>query len=192
MKDDDRDDRAIADAWEREDWAEARRLILAALDQAPEDHWLITQLAMTHYEERHYPEALELNERAMRLAPRCPLVLWNQASVLDMLGRTDEALALWNRLLKRGPEAVARDECGEGLRWARSLLNDCLYRIGLCYQKKGDHDAALRWLYYHLGNRQRGIKSLYGLKEVREKVRQSPTHRAEVLSPAIGPARAGR
>jgi tetratricopeptide (TPR) repeat protein len=183
MKDNDPIDHAIADAWEQEDWAEARRRIRAALDQAPEDHWLITQLAMTHHEERRYDEALELNERAVQLAPRCPLVLWNQASILDMLGRTDEALDLWKRLLTLGPEAVARDECGEGLRWARSLLNDCLYRIGLCYQKKGNHDAALRWLYYHLGNRQRGIKSIYELKDVREKMRQSPARREGVLSP---------
>jgi tetratricopeptide (TPR) repeat protein len=141
-------DRAIEAAIADEDWSEARALILAALTKAPEDHWLLARLSTTYYEERDYAKALETIERAHRLKPDCPLVLWDYAGTLSAVGKPREALKLYSRLIKKGPRAVgAMKPCGEGTEWALSLLTDCIYRSGVCWEQLGKTDAALRW--YH-------------------------------------------
>jgi hypothetical protein len=61
----------------REEWTKARSLISKALRTNKVDHWLITRLATAYYEQHKYKRALELDRRALRLAPRCPLALWD-------------------------------------------------------------------------------------------------------------------
>ena len=58
-----------------EDWTGARRAIRLRLRHAPDDHWLLSRLALTYYEQRKYKKALEIERQALRLAPRCPLAL---------------------------------------------------------------------------------------------------------------------
>ena len=46
--------------------------------------------------------ALKYAEKAFAAAPSCPLVLWDYAGVLQMLGRHDESLDLYARIVTRG------------------------------------------------------------------------------------------
>ncbi len=80
-------------------WTGARAAILAALDAEPSSRWLLARLALTYYEQRQYSEALEIAEQARRLAPRCPLVLWEFAGALHMLGRRSDAIRVYQRLV---------------------------------------------------------------------------------------------
>ena len=43
---------------ERERWADARKRIERELKSDPDNHWLLTQLGVTLYEERRYRDAL--------------------------------------------------------------------------------------------------------------------------------------
>lgn len=153
-----------------EEWKQARELILRELKKTPESHWLLARLGMTYYEERKYKKALEIEKRALKLAPRCPLVLWDYACTLDMLNNKVEAIRIWRSLLRRGEESIAYDECGEGIRWARSLLNDCKYRIALSYRDMGNKTMAIRYLKEHIASRSPGIPSLYSLAEVKKEL----------------------
>lgn len=119
----------IESAIERENWKQARRLVRVWLRRSPRDHWLWTRLGLTYYEQRKYRMALIYECRALRIAPHCPLVIWDYAGTLDMLGRKREALTLFRRLLNRGEQRLAFDPCGEGVQWARSLIADCFYRV---------------------------------------------------------------
>ena len=157
----------IEQAIEAEDWSAARALIKRRLRATPDDHWLLTRLGLTYYEQRKYAQALKLEERALALAPRCPLVLWDFAGSLEMLGRYEEAIAVYRRLIRRGVESIANDECGEGLRWARGLVADCHYRLAGCYEHLGSKAAAWRALERHLDLRGPGCSSIYPLAEVR-------------------------
>src|SRR5262249_44519211 len=105
----------IDEAMEQDAWAEARRLLLRELAIAPDDHWLTTRLATTYYEEKDYATALGWTEKALALAPQCPLVLWDHACALDMLGREEAAIRTWRKLIDRGAARLALDECGEGV-----------------------------------------------------------------------------
>lgn len=154
----------------REEWQEVRRLVMRALKKSPNSHWYLTRLATTYYEERNYAKALLIEEKALKLAPECPLVLWDYAGSLDMIGKHKEAIAIWKKLLKRGVARIASGECGEGVRWARSLLNDCRYRIALAYWDIGNLSAALKFLRAHIAHRAPGIPSIYPLPTVNEKL----------------------
>lgn len=128
----------------RQDWKGARRLIRQGLRKDPESHWLLTRLSLTYYEERDYARALEISDRA--LAPRCPLVLWDHAGTLEMLGRTQDAMRFFRRMLSCGVERLANGPCGEGTGWARGLRADALYRLSACYAQSGKYKEALRSL----------------------------------------------
>jgi tetratricopeptide (TPR) repeat protein len=153
---------------DRREWEKARTIILRELKQSPLDHWLITCLSTTYYEEHKYTKAIEISQKALKLAPRCPIVLWDYAGALDMVGKDKKAIAIWEKLLKRGVNNIAYGECGEGKRRARSILNDSRYRIGLSYCDLGNIPKAKKYINEHLKYRTPGIPSLYTLREVKK------------------------
>ncbi len=181
--------RRIDAAFDKEAWGEARRLLVHALKAEPDNHWLVTRLATTFYEERDYMRALEWSEKGARLAPKCPLVLWDHACTLDMMNHEEDAIQIWRTLIARGVERIAHDECGEGTRWAESLINDCRYRVALSSFDLGRRAEAMRSLQEHLAHRRPGLPSIYSLKEVRENQRKM---RATTGDRGIGLERSGR
>ncbi len=152
------------------EWKKARLVIMSELKKSPNDHWLLTRLSTTYYEEQRYARALKTSEKALKLAPKCPLVLWDYAGTLDMVGRHVAAINIWKKLLSIDANKLAYGECGEGLRWARSLLNDARYRIGISYWKMGKLQSAAKFLKAHLDHRAPGIPSIYDLPLVKREL----------------------
>jgi hypothetical protein len=130
------------------------------------NHWHLTRRASTLYEARRYREALARSMQALALAPRCPLVLWDHACILDMLGRRAEAKRIFRRLIRRGAEAIAVGPCGEGLPWARGLVADCHYRLAGIHLEEGRPALARRELAAHQAQRGPGSRSIYGRGDV--------------------------
>lgn len=164
------EDALLTEYFEQEEWGSARRLIQQALVTAPNNHWLLTRLSTTYYEQHDYERAEEYARNALRVAPRCPLARWDCAGALDMLGREQDAIEIWKELVAQDVQELAYDECGEGLRWAQSLVNDSRYRIGLSYLSLGNTRQARKYLMDHLRNRKRGLPSLYRLAEVKRRI----------------------
>jgi tetratricopeptide (TPR) repeat protein len=152
-----------------EDWPKARTLIKVELREKPKDHWLLSRLALTYYEERQYDRALQLDIKALQEAPYCPLAIWGYAGSLDMLNRGSEALKVYKWLASWDEEILAHGECGEGLRWARSLIADCHYRIASILEKKGQRKRAIAAFEEYLSRRQRGHRSIYSLRDVKSR-----------------------
>lgn len=146
-----------------EKWTSARALLEKELAKPGNEssHWLLARLGTTYYEERKYQKALELEERALRLAPHCPLVLWDYAGALDALGRSQAAIDIYMKLIERGPEKVGREECGEGEKWAIGLLTDCFYRISGCLQDLGRSELAWKFFVMYAKLRAAGADSIY-------------------------------
>ena len=159
--------REIENAIDREDWTGARRLVCAALRRRPDSHWLIARLAVTYYEEFDYELALTIGQQAYKLAPHCPLVLWDLAGTLDTLERRREAIPIYRRLIKRGVESIAFGDCGEGLAWSRGLVADCWYRLARCERELGHRARAVHCYKQHLAMRGPGCRSIYPLRDVR-------------------------
>ncbi len=160
----------IEELIDAEAWTEARRRIRTELRKSPTSHWLLSRLALTYYEQRNYQRALETEQRALDLAPRCPLCLWGLAGAHDMLGHRAKAEALYTRLIRRGVKRIAHGECGEGVPSARGLVADCWYRLGVIRQSRRDVGGAITAFQHHLERRQRGT-SIYSASEVRENLR---------------------
>ena len=160
----------IEAAIKRSDWPRARSLVRAALRKEPDSHWLITRLSLTYYEEREYERSLVLLQRAYKIAPSCPLVLWDLAGTFDMLERYQEAISVYRRLLRRGVTSVAFGDCGEGIAWARGLLADCWYRLARCQKMKGQRVQAVLSYQNHLQARGPGCRSIYPLRDVRHEL----------------------
>jgi predicted Zn-dependent protease len=69
-------------------WLKARKLLEAERKKEPENHWLLTQLGVTFYEQRQYAEAHRLFLASQKIVPDCPLTLWNCTySIDDVTGR---------------------------------------------------------------------------------------------------------
>ena len=152
----------------QENWPKLRELALEWLKDEPDSHWLLAQLSSAYYEERNYEKALETIEKALELAPHCPFVLWHYAGALDMLERADEAIRVLKGLMRRGASRIAHGRCGEGIRWARSLVNDCRYRLGLLYSRLGDRPRAEKHIRQHVAQRGRNTPSIYSVRTVKK------------------------
>jgi tetratricopeptide (TPR) repeat protein len=153
-----------------EDWPAARRAVRAKLKSSPNDHWLLTRLGLTYYEERRYKQALKYELRALAEAPNCPLALWDYAGSLEMLGQTEAALKVYSLLVRRGVQRTAFGDCGEGLAWARGLIADCHYRMAHCYAALQRPKMAIKSLKRHIGLRGPGCRSIYSLARVRKEL----------------------
>ena len=160
----------IERAIERENWDTARQLIMDNLAAEPDNHWLLTRLSTTYYEQQQYEMALKFARKALQLAPSCPLVIWDVAGALDMLGQFDSAIEYYKQLTVQGITGLSEGEHREGRARGRGLYADAFYRMGLCYWKLGDRAAARQALSKSLSERGRGCNSIYPILEVRKAI----------------------
>ena len=162
----------IERAVRRGQWKKARLLIRNALRKRPDDHWLLTRLSLTYYEEFDYKRSLRYSERALALAPRCPLVLWDYAGTLEMLGQFKKAAIYYRRLVRRGLHSIANDDCSEGMVRARGLLADCWYRLGNCEREMGRRSRAVQHFKRHLSMRGPSCGSIYAVRTVKRELHE--------------------
>ena len=157
----------IEKAIEAEDWVGARNLIAVELRRNPKDHWLLSRLALTFYEQREYEKALYWDAKALQEAPYCPLAIWGYAGSLEMLGRRRESVALYRWLLSWGEKELAYGDCGEGIRRARSLMADCHYRIARIWEEKRQWKRAAAKYDTYLSRRKDRWGSIYPIRDVK-------------------------
>ena len=136
------------------------------LRREPNHHWLLTRLSSVLYERRRYASALKYAEKAFAEAPTCPLVLWDYAGALQVLGRHEEALDLYARIVTRGVRRIATGVCGEGKGWARGLVADAHYRASISLAAIGNREASLSAFDQCLDERGPGCYSIYRLDDL--------------------------
>ncbi|TAH20126.1 MAG: hypothetical protein EAZ08_06960 [Cytophagales bacterium] len=149
-------------------YMQARAVLKRNWKKEPDNVWLMARISTTYYEEKKYKAAMDWAEKAYLLCPQDPLVIWDYAGALDMLGQTEQAIALYHRILAMSYQQIGLEYTGEGIRWAKSLLNDCRYRIALAYSDLGKDAIALKFMREHQIHRVKGLPSLYSSKEVKQ------------------------
>ena len=162
--------KSIYKAIDTEDWPKARILIRSALKQDPDNHWLLTRLSLTYYEQHQYKRALLYVKKAMVLSPKCPLVLWDYAGCLHMLDRYEEAIDIYKQITSLGVDRIATGDCGEGKAWARGIVADSHYRTAKCHRERGDTKSAANAYRRHLALRGPGCRSIYQVSDVRNEL----------------------
>jgi hypothetical protein len=97
-------------------------------------------------------------------------VLNNHACILSVLdGKENEAIKLLQRIIRSKLSKIAYGDHGEGMRWAKSLVNDSRVRLALVYLSNNEKTKALKYLNDHLENRERGVFSNFSKKEIIKK-----------------------
>jgi tetratricopeptide (TPR) repeat protein len=151
-------------------WLEARKLLEAERKKDPDNHWLITQLGVTFYEQKQYTKALRLFLASQKIVPDCPLTLWNLAGTLDALGKHNSAIRIYTSLLQ-SKTSSEQDPCWESQAWSDALKTDCCFRLGDCYRHLGKRILAEHWYRQYLDLLLLGSDGTYSVQEVTEGIK---------------------
>jgi tetratricopeptide (TPR) repeat protein len=158
--------------WDEDRWTELREFLIKWLNEEPDNHWILLHIAEANYQEKHFEQALEYAEKAYRFAPRCPLAMWEYAETLDRVGRHEEAAMVYKKIIRKGINRVAYGECGEGIRWARQIINDSHYVLGVIYAGKGEFALAKKYVKKYISNRYCKYESRFYLREAKKDLAQ--------------------
>lgn len=155
------------DLFNKREWHKAEEILMTIYNPDKPDFWILTSISSLKYEQRDYKKALYYVEKAMTINPESPLVLWDYAGVLYALDKKEEAIIVWNKIIGYGYKSIAFELTTEGVKWAKSLINDCHFRIGQSYFYLGNKDKSIHHTTKHLSERKRGQMSLYSKKKVK-------------------------
>lgn len=152
--------------YDANDFSKAKRILKEALEKNPDEYWIISNLAICHYETGKFKLALELSNQAYTIAPEDPMVLNYHASILKVNDFFKEAIEMWLKIINTSEEVLANSRFGEGIKWAKSLKVDTLFNLGNAYYLMDDYQTAVKYYKEHLNNRKRGLYSLFSKAEV--------------------------
>ena len=162
---------SVNDLFKSEKWPQARNVLEQELQKTPDSHWVLDRLSVTYYEQRQYQTALKYIKKAFAQAPNCPLVLWDFAGTCAALGQTDKAIQKYGTLIELYPDGFSKDECGEDMNWASSLVMDCFFRLGVCFQALKTNDMARLFFedYINLRKKHKSLPSLYSATDAKKR-----------------------
>lgn len=155
--------------YEKGKWNNAKKLLKKELLKFPNEYFLITSLAQVSYNLAQFEESLNYSQRALTIEPNDVLVNYDYGCTLAALDKNKEAIEQWELILEKGIDEIAYGKFGEGLKWAKSILNNTRYRKAMCLVEIRNVEDANRLIEEHLANRQRGIYSDFTKKQVLEK-----------------------
>jgi Flp pilus assembly protein TadD len=102
----------------------ARAMIESAVEQRPNDGYIVDSLGWVLYQLGSYEEAARFLERAAELRPSDPVILDHFGDGLWRVDRRAEARFQWQRALSFEPEESLADTIGEKLRTGLPAASD--------------------------------------------------------------------
>ena len=99
----------------------------------------------------------------------CPLTLWNLAGTFDALKKHAQAIRIYTWLLQ-SKKSAEDDPCWENEEWAERLKTDCVYRLGVCFQKQGKKETAEDYFRQYVDLLLIGIEGSYSLDDAMRQV----------------------
>jgi len=150
-------------------WKEAKKLLKIRHAKFPDKYYLITELSQIYYCLEEFEKSLIYAEQAMQIESDDVLVIYNYGCALSGVYQENKAIEQWNKILEKDIKEIAYGNYGEGLKWAKSIVNDSLYRKALSLIELGCKNEALELINKHLKNRKRGIYSDFSRQQVMKK-----------------------
>ena len=161
----------IAELLDREEWRKARKLLELEREESPGDHWVLTQLGVTYYEQFQYEEALKLFLASIAILSTCPLTLWNLAGTLDALGNHAEAADVYTWLLQ-ARRTAKQDPCWQSKKWTDALKTDCFYRLGTSLRHLGKTRESELCLWRYIELVVAGNEGAYSIEKAVAQIKQ--------------------
>ena len=122
-----------------------RRQLFSALKKAGENPDILSQIAASYYDEKNYKKAYVYDRRAWMCNKKNAIHLANLAADLEMMGWHEKAIVLSKGIINWRIDKICK-YTGVGIRRAKSIKNDCRYRISLSYYKLKEDNMARRYL----------------------------------------------
>ncbi len=169
---------------QQSEWEEARTLIERELSGQPDNHWLLTQLGVTYYEQGRYREALAPLLSSLEIVADCPLTLWNLAGTLDALGKTESAIPIYTWLL-RSKKSPDDDPCWESAEWRDALKTDCVYRLGVCFKHLKRWESAEHCFRQYLNLLLAGMSGTYSFDDAALSIREIHTNKNQKVGKEV-------
>jgi tetratricopeptide (TPR) repeat protein len=126
-----------------------RRQLFAALRKTPENPDLLSQIAASYFDEKNYKKAYVYDRRAWMMNKKNAIHLSNLATDLGMLGWHEKAITLSKGIISWKLEKICRYS-GVDMKRAKSIKNDCRFRISLTYYKLKEDNMARRYLNLYI------------------------------------------
>ena len=134
----------------------------------PNEYYIFQQLAQTYYINciGQFQLACQYAEKAFNMEPDDDLNIYTYACSLYYVGRLDESFDLFSRITSKDVNAIAYGEHGEGILYAKALINDSIYMMGVICQDRHQYKEAKELFIKHLVNRRRGQYSDFTKEQV--------------------------
>ena len=142
----------------KSDWNGIITMLKRYASKYPNEYYIFQQLAQTYYIKciGQFQLACQCAEKAFNMKPDDDLNIYTYACSLYYVGRLDESFDLFSKITSKDVDAIAYGEHGEGLLYAKSLINDSIYMMGVICQDKLQYKEAKELFMKHLVNRRRG------------------------------------
>ena len=139
----------------KSDWQGLKKMLKRYAVRYPNEYYVCQQLAETLYIESiaQYQLAIQYAERAIIMEPDDDLNIYTYACALYYVGQLDKSYEYFNKIIDKDIHEIAYKEHGEGLRYARALINDSVYMAGVICQKQHKYEEAKGFFLRHLENR---------------------------------------
>ena len=150
------------------DWKGIITMLKRYASKYPNEYYIFQQLAQTYYIESigQYQLAYQCAEKAFNMEPDDDLNIYTYACSLYHVGRLEESFDLFSSITSKDVDAIAYGEHGEGILYAKSLINDSVYMMGDICQNRQQYKEAEELFIEHLANRRRGQYSDFTKKQV--------------------------
>ena len=152
----------------KSDWNGIITMLKRYASNYPNEYYIFQQLAQTYYIKciGQFQLACQCAEKAFNMEPDDDLNIYTYACSLYYVGRLDESFDLFSKITSKDVDAIAYGEHGEGLLYAKSLINDSIYMMGVICQDKLQYKEAKELFMKHLVNRRRGQYSDFTKEQV--------------------------
>ncbi len=155
-----------------DDTDSAEKLLLSSIKKYPNEHLFFAQLSVVNYELGNDKNAIEYAKKSLEITPSCQLAQNYYAVALQATDKDTEAIKIWLSLLNRSIKDLAFNDCGEGVRNAKSLQNDIRFNLGVSYSALENSEKAKFYFNEHLKNRKQGQFSNFTRKDVAEYIEE--------------------
>ena len=136
-------------------WTEMIKMLKRYAIRYPNEYYIWQQLAATHYVEgiAKFRLAYQYAERAMTLEPDDDLNIYTYACALYYVGQLEKSFEYFSKVINKDIQEIAYGEHGEGLRYAKQLINDSVYMAGVVCQRLHRCNEAKDYFMWYLENK---------------------------------------
>ena len=125
-------------------WTGMVRMLKRYAMRYPNEYYIYQQLAATLYcnSVSQFKLAYKYAERAMIIEPDDDLNIYTYACALYYVGQLDKSLEYFTKIINKDIHEIAYGKHGEGVRYAKQLINDSVYMTGVVCQDMHRYNEA--------------------------------------------------